>query len=106
MATSGFNIKLDTGREGIEEKLAAFKASPDIVVKKAVLDAAGKVVTPAETKQADQSLIEEVKTFIKDQVAGLAPEFDGVLIIASGQADAMAGRATATIQIYGKKGHL
>ena len=103
--TSGFSIRLDTAREGIGEKLKAFKAAPDIVVRE-FKDKTGKVITPASTTPADATLLEAVRPFIEARIAELPEEFDGMLVIANGTIDKAAGRVAATIQCYGKKNHL
>ena len=105
MPTSAWAIKLDTGRENIAEKLAVFKAQPDLVVRE-LKDKAGKVITPASVTPADPTLIEFVKAEIQKRVEALPEQFDGVLIIASGQSDMAAGRQNFTVQIVGKRGHI
>lgn len=87
--TSGFSFKLDSSRDGALRQLQEQKAGPDL-----------------KDKPADQTLIDAVKKFTQDRIAALPEKFDGALVLVQGESDPDLGRATATIQVYGKTGHL
>lgn len=87
--TSGYSFTIDSSRAGALNQLAEKKAGPD-----------------SKESAADQSQLAAVKKYIESRILALDDKFDGVLVIAQGEYDAATGRDTATIQMYGKQGHL
>ena len=93
---NGFNIRLDTAKTSVAEKLKTFVAGPDSLEPKT-----GKIL-----QKADQTQIEQVKLDIAKLLEILPAEYDGVMVLADGMQDLQNGRLTMTIQVYGKKGHI
>lgn len=89
---SAFTIRIDCRRATLAEKLAAQKCAD-------LTDPKGSVI-----QAADQTHIELVKAKIAAIVDKLAPQFDGVLIVAQGQFDAANGRMLDNVQVCGKTG--